>query len=44
MVSRLRAEMAARAIRSQARRDGLDKLSEEQIEALIQKTRAERKH
>ncbi len=44
MVSRLRAQMAARAIRSQARRDGLDKLSEEQIEALIQKTRAERKH
>jgi hypothetical protein len=44
MVSRLRAQMAARAIRSQARRDGLDKLNEEQIEALIQKTRTERKH
>ena len=44
MVSRLRAQMAARAIRSQARRDGLDKLSEEQVEVLIQKTRAERKH
>jgi hypothetical protein len=44
MVSRLRAQMAARAIRSQARRDGLDKLSEEQVEALIQKTRAQRKH
>jgi len=44
MVSRLRAQMAARAIRSQARRDGLDKLSEEQVESLIQKTRAERKH
>ncbi len=44
LVSRLRAQMAARAIRSQARRDGLDKLSEEQVEALIQKTRAERKH
>ena len=44
MVSRLRAQMAARAIRSQARRDGLDKLSEEQVEALIQKTRVERKH
>jgi hypothetical protein len=43
MVSRLRAQMAARAIRSQARRDGLDKLSEEQVEVLIQKTRAERK-
>jgi hypothetical protein len=44
MVSRLRAQMAARAIRSQARRDGLDKLSEEQVEVLIQKTRAERNH
>lgn len=44
MVSRLRAQMAARAIRSQARRDGLDQLSEEQVESLIQKTRAERKH
>ena len=44
MVSRLRAQMAARAIRSQARRDGLDKLSEEQVDELIQKTRAERKH
>ena len=44
MVSRLRAQMAARAIRSQARRDGLDKMSEEQVEALIQRTRAERKH
>ena len=43
MVSRLRAQMAARAIRSQARRDGLDKLSEEQVEALIHKTRVERK-
>jgi hypothetical protein len=44
MVSHLRAQMAARAIRSQARRDGLDKLSEEQVDDLIQKTRAERKH
>jgi hypothetical protein len=44
MVSRLRAQMAARAIRSQARRDGLDKLSEKQVDELIQKTRAERKH
>ncbi|MDD5370550.1 MAG: hypothetical protein PHQ40_15815 [Anaerolineaceae bacterium] len=44
MVSRLRAQMAARAIRSQARRDGLDKLSEEQVDELIQKARAERKH
>ena len=43
LVSRLRAQMAARAIRSQARRDGLDKMSDEQIDALIQDTRAERK-
>jgi hypothetical protein len=42
LVSRLRAQMAVRAIRSQARRDGLDKLSDEQIDALIQQTRAER--
>ena len=44
LVSRLRAQMAVRAIRSQARRDGLDKISEEQVDALVQKTRAERKH
>ena len=44
MVSRLKAQMAVRAIRSQARRDGLDKLSEEQVEDLITKTRQERKH
>jgi PHD/YefM family antitoxin component YafN of YafNO toxin-antitoxin module len=43
LVSRLRAQMAARAIRSKARRDGLDKMSDEQIDTLIQKTRAERK-
>ena len=43
MISRLRAQMAARAIRSQARRDGLDKLSNEQINSLIQKARKERK-
>jgi hypothetical protein len=44
MVSRLRAQMAARAIRSQARRDGLDKLGAKQVDALIKKTRAERRH
>jgi hypothetical protein len=43
MVSRLRAQMAARAIRSQARRDGLDKLNNKQIDAMIHKTREERK-
>jgi hypothetical protein len=44
IISRLRAQMAARAIRSQARRDGLDKLSKEQVELLIRKARAECKH
>jgi len=39
LVSRLRAQMAARSIRSQARRNGLDQMNEEQIDALIQKTR-----
>jgi hypothetical protein len=43
MVSRLRAQMAARAIRSQARREGLDKMTLKDIDALIKKTRAERK-
>ena len=43
MVSRLRAQMAARAIRSQARRDGLENISDEEIDAIIQNTRAERK-
>lgn len=43
MVSRLRAQMAARAIRSQARRNGLDKLSDEQIDEIIDKTRKESK-
>ena len=44
LVSRLRAQKAARSIRSQARRDGLDKISDEQIDTLIQKVRVERKH
>ncbi len=43
LLSRLRAQLAARDIRSQARRDGLDKLSDEQIDSLVQKTRGERK-
>ena len=41
MVSRLRAQMAARAIRSQARRNGLDKLTDEQIDEVIDKARKE---
>ena len=43
MVSRLRAQMAARSIRSRARRDKLDKMSLKDVNALIKKTRAERK-
>jgi len=43
MVSRLRAQMAARSIRSQSRRDGLDKMTVKDINALIKKTRTERK-
>jgi hypothetical protein len=42
MVSRLRAQMAARSIRSQVRRDGLDKVNLNDINALIKKTRADR--
>jgi PHD/YefM family antitoxin component YafN of YafNO toxin-antitoxin module len=42
MVSRLRAQMAVRAIRSQARRDGLDGLNEGQIDDLIHQTRVGR--
>jgi hypothetical protein len=43
MVSRLRAQMAARSIRSQSRRDGLDKMTLKEVNALIKKTRTERK-
>ncbi len=43
MVSRLRAQMAVRAIRSQARREGVDKMDDQQIDDIIRKTRAERK-
>ena len=43
MVSRLRAQMAVRDIRSQARRNKLDKMADEEIDALIQTTRAQRK-
>jgi hypothetical protein len=39
LVSRLRAQMAARSIRSQARRKGLDQMNEEQVDGIIQKTR-----
>ena len=43
LVTRLRAQMAARSIRSQARRDGVDALNAEQIDDLIRQTRAGRK-
>ena len=43
MVSRLRAQMAVRSIRSQARRDGLDKMTLKDINALIKRARTERK-
>jgi len=43
MVSRLRAQMAARSIRSRSRRDGLDKMTLKDVNALIKKTRVERK-
>jgi hypothetical protein len=43
MVSRLRAQMAARSIRSQARQEGLNKMSLKDINDVIKKTRAERK-
>ena len=43
MVSRLRAQMATRAIRSAARRKGLDKMTLKDVNALIKKTRTERK-
>jgi len=43
MVSRLRAQMAVRSIRSQARKAGLDNMALNDVNALIKKTRAERK-
>jgi len=42
MVARLRAQLAARLVRSQARREGLDKMSADEIDELIHKTRQER--
>ena len=43
MVSRLRAQMAVRSIRSQARKAGLDTMALRDVNALIKKTRTERK-
>jgi len=43
MVSRLKAQMAVRSIRSQARKDELDKMTLKDVNALIKITRTERK-
>lgn len=43
MVSRLRAQMAVRSIRSQARKTGLDTMALKDVNVLIKKTRTERK-
>ena len=43
MVSRMRAQMAVRAVRSEARRSGTDKMTLKDINALIKKTRVARK-
>ena len=42
-VSRWRAQLAVRSIRSQAHKDGLDTMTEQDIDALIKKTRASRR-
>ncbi|MHC1785301.1 MAG: type II toxin-antitoxin system Phd/YefM family antitoxin [Anaerolineaceae bacterium] len=39
MISRMRAQMAARSIRSQAKRAGLDRMRTEQIDKIIASTR-----
>ena len=43
-ISRRRAQMAVRAIRIQARKNGLDTMTEQEINALIKEARADRKH
>lgn len=43
MVSRLRAQMAARSIRSQAHKDGLNRINLKEINALVKRTRTERR-
>lgn len=42
-ISRLRAKAAVRSIRNQARRDGLNKMTLKEVNALIKKTRVEQK-
>ena len=43
MVSRLRAQMAALSICNQARKDGMDKTTLKEVNALIKKTRMDQK-
>jgi hypothetical protein len=43
LTSRLRAQMATRSIRDQALKDGKDKTTLKEVNALIKKTRMERK-
>ena len=43
MVSRLKAQLAVRSIRSQARKEGLDKMTLKDVNAIIKKTRMKRK-
>jgi hypothetical protein len=43
MVSRLKAQMAVRSIRNQAHKDGLDKMTLKDANAIIKKTRMQRK-
>ncbi|HCS40243.1 MAG: hypothetical protein ACYDH2_06285 [Anaerolineaceae bacterium] len=42
MASRIRAQMAIRSIRSNARKNGTNKLTDDQINEVIQKTREDR--
>lgn len=42
-VSRWRAQLAVRSIRTQASKDGLDTMTDQDINALIKKTRASRR-
>jgi hypothetical protein len=42
MVTRLRAQMALRSVRSKARRDGLDNMTGEQIDGVIKEVRSVR--
>ncbi len=42
LLSRLRAQLALRSIRSQARRDGLESISEQEADDVVSRTRRER--